>query len=62
MTTKRDYYEVLGIDRNATEEDIKKAFRKKAFECHPDRNKDDGATEKFNFLRKLSASHVFTFM
>lgn len=49
---KRDYYEVLGIDRNATDEDIKKAFRKLAFEYHPDRNKDDGATEKFKELNE----------
>ena len=48
MTTKRrDYYEVLGVPRNASEEDVKKAFRKLALEFHPDRNKSDGATEKF---------------
>ncbi|MFC2056631.1 molecular chaperone DnaJ [Chloroflexota bacterium] len=44
---KRDYYEVLGIDRNATEEKIKGAFRKLAFKYHPDRNRNDGAEEKF---------------
>ncbi|MFC2013310.1 molecular chaperone DnaJ [Chloroflexota bacterium] len=44
---KRDYYEVLGIDRNATDEGIKKAFRKLAFKYHPDRNRDDGAEDKF---------------
>ena len=48
MPTKRDYYEVLGIDRNATDEEIKKSFRKLAFEHHPDHNRgDDGAEEKF---------------
>ena len=36
MANKRDYYEVLGIDKNATDEDIKRAYRKKAKECHPD--------------------------
>ena len=52
MATKRDYYEVLGIDRNATDEDIKRAFRKLAFQHHPDRNKDDGATEKFKEINE----------
>lgn len=47
MPEKRDYYEVLGIDRNATDEKIKKAFRKLAFKYHPDHNHDDGAEEKF---------------
>lgn len=47
MSTKRDYYEVLGISRDATDADIKKAFRKMAFKYHPDRNKEDGADAKF---------------
>ncbi len=47
MPTKRDYYEVLGIGRNATDAEIKKAFRKLAFRYHPDHNREDGATEKF---------------
>ena len=42
-TQKRDYYEVLGITRDASPEDIKKAFRKLALQYHPDRNSDDGA-------------------
>ena len=46
-TSKRDYYDVLGITRDATEEDIKKAFRKLALEFHPDRNKSDGAEDRF---------------
>lgn len=44
---KRDYYEVLGIDKNATEGKIKKAFRELAKKYHPDRNPEDGAEGKF---------------
>jgi molecular chaperone DnaJ len=47
VAIKQDYYEVLGVPRNAGDEEIKRAFRKLAFQCHPDRNKDLGAEEKF---------------
>lgn len=47
MPIKRDYYEVLGIPRDATDEEIKRAFRKLAFKYHPDHNHDDNAGEKF---------------
>ena len=46
-TTKRDFYEVLGIERNASDEEVKKAFRKLAFQFHPDRNKEPDAEAKF---------------
>ena len=52
MAEKRDYYEVLGISRQASADEIKRAYRKKAKQYHPDVNKEPGAEEKFKEVQE----------
>jgi len=52
---KRDYYEVLGVSKSASADEIKKAYRKLALEWHPDRNKAPNANEKFKEINEAYA-------
>lgn len=55
--TKRDYYEVLGVSRDVSEDEVKKAYRKMAFQYHPDRNPGDDEAEE-NFKEAAEAYEV----
>ncbi len=52
MTAKRDYYDILEVDKSATQADIKKAYRKMALKYHPDKNKAQDAEEKFKEINE----------
>lgn len=52
MAQKRDYYEILSVDRGASQDDIKKAFRRLARQYHPDVNKESGAEERFKEINE----------
>lgn len=52
MTTKRDYYEVLGVNRDASASEIKKAYRQLAFQYHPDHNQHDEAEGRFKEINE----------
>src|ERR1051325_4911050 len=55
---KRDYYEVLGVSRSASDDDIKKAYRRLALKFHPDRNPDDGPAAEERFKEISEAYQV----
>jgi molecular chaperone DnaJ len=59
MSEKRDYYEVLGLSKNANEADIKKAYRKLAIKYHPDKNPDDASAEE-KFKEAAAAYEVLS--
>lgn len=52
MATKRDYYDILGVNRSTSKEEIKKAYRKLALEWHPDKNKSADAESKFKEINE----------
>jgi DnaJ-class molecular chaperone len=53
--SNKDYYNILGVPRNASEEDIKKSYKKLALQYHPDKNKEEGAEDKF---KEISAAYA----
>ena len=55
MATKRDYYEILGVAKSASADEVKKAYRKLALQWHPDRNKAANAHEKFKEINEAYA-------
>ncbi len=52
MTSKRDYYDILDVDKDSTQAEIKKAYRKKALKYHPDRSDAEDAEEKFKEINE----------
>lgn len=58
-TKKQDYYEILGISKSASADEVRKAFKKLALEFHPDRNPSSEAQEKFKEITHAYEVRVF---
>lgn len=58
--SKRDYYETLGVSRDASEADLKKAYRRLAMKHHPDRNSDNSAESEAKFKEAKEAHEVLS--
>ena len=54
MLSKKDFYDILGVSKNSTEDEMKKAYRKLALKYHPDKNKTPGSQEVF---RKVAQAY-----
>ncbi len=58
MSARRDYYEILGVPRNASEQEIKRAYRRLARQYHPDVNKSPGSEAGFKERKINQTSHI----
>ena len=54
MTMEKDYYKILGVQKNASQDEIKKAYRKLSLEFHPDRNSDDNAIDRMKEINEAN--------
>jgi DnaJ-class molecular chaperone len=53
MLKKKDFYDILGVGKDASDDELKKAYRKLALKFHPDKNKNEGAQEVFKKVAQV---------